>query len=74
MRKDDVLALLIELGADINRGSVPPLVMACTTHYRTAVEMLLSAGADTEVGTMGTTPLFVATAHSDLELLAQLLR
>lgn len=52
----DIVALLVQFSADVNRGKVPPLVLTCQTPEirmaftkRRIVDILLDAGADADL-------------------------
>lgn len=61
----DAVAMLLDKGADVNTdagGRGTALWWAATSNNPTLVQMLLDAGADPELASLGQTPLMVAAA------------
>lgn len=67
-RRDKMIALLIELGADVNVGDPTPLVAALMRDHVPSIKVLLEHGADTEKpGQEGFRPLPLAIAEDKYE-------
>jgi len=67
-RHDKMIALLIELGADVNAGEPTPLVAAVMRDHVPSVKVLLDHGADVEKpGEDGYRPLPLAIAEDKYE-------
>ncbi len=67
-RRDQMIALLIELGADVNVGDPTPLVAALMRDHVPSIKVLLAHGADTEKpGQEGFRPLPLAIAEDKYE-------
>ena len=67
-RHDGMIALLIDLGADVNAGDPTPLVAAVMRDHVPSIKVLLEHGADTEKpGQEGFRPLPLAIAEDKYE-------
>jgi hypothetical protein len=73
----DVVAVLLEAGADINENDAAvgtPLYLAVTANHDSLTRMLLERGADPNLApSWGNTPLMVAAGQGDLPLVKLLL-
>ena len=73
-RHDDLIKLLIELGADVNVGEPTPLVAAVMRDHVPSIKLLLEHGADMEKpGQAGFLPLPLAIAEDKYEAAKALL-
>jgi quinoprotein dehydrogenase-associated probable ABC transporter substrate-binding protein len=67
-RRDEMIKLLIELGADVNAGDPTPLVAAVMRDHVASIKALLEHGADIEKpGEQGFKPLPLAIAEDKYE-------